>query len=253
MSVIDDDVLKTHDTEVLLYESHLEGYEGKLFARTMHDKILTYEDVCVWAKERGGFTGRLEDLKDHTVAFLRAMVSLLRDGYGINIGDILEAVLHVSGWFENEYAQADKEKNRVSVRVRTLPGARKVTEGIRVVNRGRAPVQAYVAELIDTDSSTVNELVTKDGIFTILGRYLKIVGDDPKAGVFFVSPGSPDVAVKVTGKLAVNDPSKIMGKAPELLPDKDWYIEIRTYYSGTTGRPLKELRKIRSKFMVHMA
>jgi hypothetical protein len=45
MSVINADVLKVDDTEVMLYESHLEGHEGKLFARTVNDKVLTDEDI----------------------------------------------------------------------------------------------------------------------------------------------------------------------------------------------------------------
>jgi hypothetical protein len=58
----------------------------------------------------------------------------------------------------------------------------------------------------------VNDVVTKDGLFTLSGSYLKIAGDGNKVGVFFVMPGTPTVAIKVMSKLAANDPSKIVGK-----------------------------------------
>jgi hypothetical protein len=39
---------------------------------------------------------------------------------------------------------------------------------------------------------------------------------------------------------------------PELLPDRDWYLEVRTFYSHG-GKLLKEMRVIRSKFAVRQA
>ncbi|MDR2632303.1 MAG: DUF4469 domain-containing protein [Treponema sp.] len=253
MSVIDDDVLKVHNTDVMLYESHLEGHKGKLFARTVNDKVLTDDDVCVSAKERGGYTGSLDDLKEHVTIFLREMAHLLRDGYGVNIGGILEARLNVGGWFAGEFAPADKDLNKVTVRVMTLPGARRLCEGVHVVNKGMAPVQSYITDIIDAETGLVNEVLSKDGIFTLNGNRIKIAGEDSRAGVFFILPGTPDQEIGVTAKLAVNEPSKLVGKAPELSPDKDWYVEVRTYFSGNSAKPLKELRTIRSKFTVRQA
>jgi hypothetical protein len=70
--------------------------------------------------------------------------------------------------------------------------------------------------------------------------------------VFSVSPGSPNVAVKVVSKLGTNKPSKLVGKVPELLSGKDWYAEAHTYFSGG-GTPLKETRVIRIPFTVYQA
>jgi hypothetical protein len=39
----------------------------------------------------------------------------------------------------------------------------------------------------------------------------------------FYRPGNPDVVIKVA-HLAVNDPSKLVGIVPELLPNKEWYV-----------------------------
>jgi hypothetical protein len=66
-------------------------------------------------------------------------------------------------------------------------------------------------------------------------------------------PGAPNVAIAASGQLAVNEPARIIGKVPELLSGKGWYVEARTYFSGTAGKPLKEMRTIRSKFAVHQA
>jgi hypothetical protein len=249
MSVLDQVVLGPHDTEVLLYESHLEGYEGKLYARTLNDETVGYEKICVEAKERGGFTGNVEDLKNHTAVFLREMAYQLRDGRRVNIGGIFEASLDVGGWVEDEHSPIDPEENKLRVVVKPLAGARELVKGVRVVNRGLAPVQNYIMKIIDTETEDVNGYVTRDGLFSLFGHWIKIDGDDNKTGVVFYLPGTPATAIKA-GKLATNSPSKLVGKVPELPPGKDFYIEVRTFYSGG-GRLLKELRAVRSKFTVH--
>jgi hypothetical protein len=99
------------------------------------------------------------------------------------------------------------------------------------------------------ETGEVNSFITKNGIFTLLGRRIKITGDPALVGLFFNALSAPTVSVKLMSKLATNDPSKLVGIVPELLPDRDWYVEVRTFYAGG-GRLLKELRSIRSKFAV---
>jgi hypothetical protein len=53
--------------------------------------------------------------------------------------------------------------------------------------------------------------------------------------------------VPVIEELAVNDPHKIVGIIPELLPGKTWTLEIRTQFSNSS-KPLKEVRAIKSSF-----
>ncbi|MDR1232024.1 MAG: DUF4469 domain-containing protein [Spirochaetaceae bacterium] len=242
-----------HDTAVNLYESHLEGYEGKLFARTVNDQIIGYERICDSAKERGGFTGNVQDLKNHVAVFFDEAGYLIKDGYRVNLGGLIGAGLDVGGWVENEYAPIDPETNKVRLGVWALPGSRDLVEGVNIVNKGLAPVQNYIMSIFDAETEESNLYLTKDGLFTLFGHRIKIVGDPNKTGVFFYLPGTPNVVTKAKGKLATNEPSKLVGRVPELTPGKDWYIEVRTFYSGNTSRPLKELRIIRSKFTIRQA
>jgi hypothetical protein len=254
MTVFDEDVLKMRDTVVELHETHLEGYEGKLFAKTVNGKMRTFEDVCVSAKERGGFTGNLDDLKAHTAVFLREAAYLIRDGCEVSFGGIVGIRLGVDGFVENEYPHVvDTEENKLSLHVRLLDGARKLVENIRVVSRGLAPVRYYIAKLIDTETGVKNRVITKDGIATMIGRRLKISGSKDETGVFFLPSDMSGPAVKLPTRLATNEPARLVFKAPELPPGKDCYVEVRTYYSGGGGRLLKNLRIIRSKFTVRQA
>ncbi|MDR0637656.1 MAG: DUF4469 domain-containing protein [Spirochaetaceae bacterium] len=253
MSVIDDVTQVLHRIRVKLYPSNLPERKGELIARTVNEKTLTFEEVCVAAKERGGYTGSLDDLKEHIAIFLREAARQLCDGFGVNFGGLFTVYPNVGGVFENERDPVDKSKHKVTFRFRVLNGLRKLAELIEVISEGLAETAGYITEIIDVTTGQVNDIVTKGGIFTLRGDKIKIVGAGNKVGVFFYSLGSPNVSIAVTGNLAVNDPSRIVGTAPELLAGKDWYVEVRTYYSGNAANPLKEMRTIRSTFTVKQA
>jgi hypothetical protein len=253
MSVIDDDEQVLHKIRVKLYPNNLPGKEGELVARTVNERTLLFEEVCVAAKERGGYTGSLDDLKEHLAIFLRETVHQLCDGFGVNFGGLFTVYPNVGGVFANERDPVDKDKHKITFHFRTLHPLRQIADHIEVVSEGLADSSGYITQIEDVTTEQVNDVVTKGGIFMLSGEKIKVVGDSAKVGVFFCTQDTPAASVKVSGNLAINDPSKIIGIVPELLPGKDWYVEVRTYFSGASATPLKEMRVIRSKFMVKQA
>jgi hypothetical protein len=254
-SVTDIFELTEHSTDILMYESNLKGHEGFYFARTKNDKILSIKDVCVSAKERGGYTGSLDDLIEHVTVFFREAVHLLRDGYGVNLAGIVELYLKVCGFFQTPTEQVDPKKNPVIIAIRRLLGARKTAEGINIVNWGLAPAASRIDTITDSKTVKVNEVVTPGGGFTLAGIGIKIAGTSTpqdRLGVSFYSPGSPAVTVGVTENLILNEASKIIGIVPDLPADKKWYVKVRTRYAGG-GTLLKETREITSDFTVQKA
>jgi hypothetical protein len=73
-SAADDYTLQKRDTDAFAHESHFKGYEGLFFLRTKNNKIFKLKDTCVWAKERGGFTGNVEEMIGHVYIFFREVV-----------------------------------------------------------------------------------------------------------------------------------------------------------------------------------
>jgi hypothetical protein len=254
MSVVDDVEQIWHRIKIRLYSYHLPGRkEGELIARTENEKVLFIEDISKEAKERGGYTGNVDDLNNHVAVFLREVAHQLCDGYEINFGGLFAIYPNVGGVFENEHEPIDKDKHKISFRFRTLNGLRKLAERIEVVSEGLADTLGYLMEIVDVTTGLANDVVTKNGIFMLSGNKMKISGEADQTGVYFVAANSPDMSVKVTTNLAVNEPTKIIGTVPELQPDKDWYVEVRTNFSGTSTKPLKDTRVIRSKFTVKQA
>ncbi|MDR1469846.1 MAG: DUF4469 domain-containing protein [Spirochaetaceae bacterium] len=253
MSVLDDVKQVLHRVRVKLYPSNLPENEGKLIARTVNEKTLTYEEVCVAAKERGGYTGSLDNLKEDVAVFLRESAHQLCDGFAINFGGMFSISPNLGGLLENEHEPIDPEKHKITFHFKTLPPLNALSDRIEIISEGLADTNGYIMEITDVTTGQVNDVVTKGGIATITGDRLKVAGDPAKVGVFFYSLGSPNVSIKVAGNLAINDPKRIVFTVPELLAGKNFFVEVRTYYSGSEARPLKEMRTVRSKFMVKQA
>ncbi|MDR1352089.1 MAG: DUF4469 domain-containing protein, partial [Treponema sp.] len=133
-------------------------------------------------------------------------------------------------------------KHPVTFRFRTRAPLRALAERIVVEVEGLADSSGYIDEFIDVTTEAVNETLTPGGMFNISGHKIKVEGDKPEVGVYFVSVADPAVRVKVEGHLAENAASKVIGIIPALATGA-WKLEIVTQYTHG-GSPLKEPRTI---------
>jgi hypothetical protein len=117
-----------------------------------------------------------------------------------------------------------------------------------LANRLRRLANAYIAEFIDADEDAVNSIFIPENQFVITGHLIKVAGDDPGVGVFFVPADDPAQAVKVT-RIAENSSAKIIGISPDTGHAFN-RIEIRTQYTGSGDKFLKAPRVITSGFVL---
>jgi hypothetical protein len=174
------------------------------------------------------------------------MVYQLCDGFAVNTGYFL-MYPNVGGTFDKVVEGHDTEKHPVTFRFRTLAALRTMAERIVVEVEGLADVQGYIDEFIDVTTKSVDETLTPGGQFSISGHKLKIAGDDPEVGVYFVPEADPAGRVKVAGHLAENSASKLIGIVPALGAGK-WLVEVKTQFSGSGSTMLKAPRTITSAF-----
>jgi hypothetical protein len=238
---------KLQPVEVKLYPGYLPGTEGEYIARFNNLVTLGVEDVAVAMKERGGFTGNVEDLITHINQYHDECAYQLCNGHSVkNKYYSMHPVL--SGTFKNTRTGLSPDTHRLGFRLSPLAALRALAEHIQVIIVGIADTDGYIDIVTDVVTNLENTVLTKGGIFIILGHKIKIEGEG--SGLFFSSPatpGSPAISFKLAGNLAENRAGRLVGTIPELLPDRDWYLEVRTSFSGG-GKPLKELRTMRSSF-----
>jgi len=243
-----DDVL--HRIRVKLYPNYLPGTEGKYVARTDNEAFLNVERICAAMKNRGGFLGSYGDLIDNIEQFLDECAYQLCDGFGLNLR-YYSVHPNVGGTFNSEKEAHDPKKNPVNFKFRERLPLRGLVRHIAVDITGIADGNAYIDEFIDRDERSVNGIFAPGDMFCINGNKIKLAGDDPGCGVFFVPVDDPSKAVKVT-RIGENGSSTITGIAPETHYQYN-RIEIRTQYSGSTVTFLKSPRSIVSDFVLETA
>jgi len=235
--------------KVLLHPTYLSGTEGSFHARTVNEASLSIDQVCAFLLNRGGFTGSYEDLLENVRLYMDEAVYLLCNGMAINTG-YFTIYPNIGGTFDSARETHDPGKHPISFRFRTLAKLRRLIKEITVSVEGIAHTAGWIDRFEDIDEGADNSIYVPGDMVAIHGSKLKLAGDDPEVGVFFVPVGNPAQAVKAT-RIAENTSTKIICVAPKTnsLHNR---IEIRTRYSGGTFL-LKELRVITSDFILEEA
>jgi len=125
---------------------------------------------------------------------------------------------------------------------------RELAQTIHVEIEGMADLNGYIGEFIDYDEESINTLYVPGDQFAIHGHKIKVAGDDPGVGIFFVPVDDPTKAVRVT-RVAENTASKITGITPKTKYPHN-RIEIITQFAGSGGIQLKTPRVITSHFIL---
>ena len=236
-----------HKIRVKLYPNYLPGYEGTFIARTDSEALLDIKQICASMYERGGFKGDTKDLEANIIRYHDEVAYQLCDGFAVTNG-YFTIYPNLGGTFKGLRDTPDPKKNPLSFRFRVMSAMRRLAESIGIEIVGFAEVDAYIDEFLDTEDNTRNSWYHPGNLFSIYGNKIKIEGDDPNVGLFFVpDDGSP--AVKVT-RFNENNPSSIKGITPNC-DAEHCKIEIRTQFSG--AKPLKNIRTITSSFTLDRA
>jgi len=238
-----------HRIRVKLYPNYLPGYESTFIARTDSEASLNVEQVCAALRDRGGFKGNYNELVEYVKQYHDETAYQLCDGFAVNNG-YYSIYPNLGGTFQNAHEAPDPKKHPLTFRFRPLNALRNLAGSINIVIEGMAETDAYIDEFTDTDEKSVNGFFEPGNLFVLRGNKIKIEGDNPGCGMFFV-PTDGSTPVKVT-RFNENDPTTLRG----IIPEVEWAynkIEIRTQFSGTAGKPLKSLRVITSSFILEHA
>ena len=237
-----------HRMRVRFYPNYLRPAAGAYIARTNNEKTLDVKDVCASMKTRGGFKGNIEELMEHVREYNDETAYLLCDGYAVTNGYY---TIHptIGGCFKSVTEVTDREKHPISFRFSTRTKLRKLIENIAVEVEGIAETGGFIDTFTDYEGESVNENYTPGNQFEIRGHKIKVAGDDPSIGIYFVPVLDSSKAVKVT-RPAKNNPSEITGIAP-CTGYKENRIEIRTQFSGDAKILLKTPRTIVSSFTLN--
>jgi hypothetical protein len=217
-----------HSIKALLYDNQLTEDPNDFIARVNSEKSLSIDDICESAVSRGGADISAPAMEHAVNLFLKEMGYRLCDGFSINTGWFTASV-HIRGTFESPTERFNPEKHHILFEFHQGTQLRRELELVSVEILGVADVGAVIAEVVDVKSGSVNDVITPGRNLKISGHKIKVVGDKPDIGVYFVSANS-GTRIKVDSTdIAVNNPSEVMIITPALGADR-YYLEITTQY-----------------------
>jgi hypothetical protein len=179
---------------------------------------------------------------EHVVGlFHKEMAFLLGDGFGVNTGYYAVQPV-IRGTFYSPNDKFDKAKHSLNLDFNMGALLRKELSAAEVQIMGAADTGAFIAQVIDVKSGSVNDLITTNRNLRILGSKIKIAGDSDDIGVYFVPQDGGERVMVDASDIVTNNPSELMVHTPAL-PAGAYAVEVVTQY--THGKiPLKEPRSV---------
>jgi hypothetical protein len=181
---------------------------------------------------------------EHNVnLFLKEMAYQLCDGFSVNTGYFTATTL-IRGVFNSPTETFNPEKHSLIFQFNQGETLRKELDSIEVNITGVGESSITVAQVTDVKTGSVNDLLTPNRNLKIRGYKLKLVGDHPEVGVYFVNEATTERTKVDTTDIVTNNPSELVIVIPALAAGI-YTLEVSSQFSGSST-PLKEPRT--SKF-----
>jgi hypothetical protein len=248
MAALDDYDLVLHTVKAKLYKNHLQNIPGNYTSRTANERTLYPADICTSLKIRANYPITVEDMMKYIDLYHAEEVYQMCDGFAVCNGYYTK-YLNIGGTFESPNSPIDPETHRISVKFGVRRKLWNIINKIKVEIIGIADTNGYIDYLVDHEAGDIaHNMFVPGDMVAIYGSKIKIAGDHPDNGVWFIPVDDQSGRVKMD-RMGENTATKIIGLAPVTSYDK-FRLEIRTQYNGTTNTFLKEPRVITSEFIL---
>lgn len=229
-----------HRIKVNLYPNLLTEDPNDYSARVISERTLSISDICRTAISRGGAqtSTSAQAMESNVALFLKEMAYQLCDGFSVNTG-YFTANTQLRGVFNSSKETYNPEKHTILFQFNQGELLRKELGNVSVVIDKVGEAMLVIEEVYDSKSGTVNDLLTPNRNLKIRGSKLKIVGENPDNGVYFINT-SDNTRTKVDPTdIVTNNPAELMIVVPELKAGT-YKVEVQTQYAGASV--LKEPR-----------
>jgi len=230
-----------HTIKAWLYDNLLTDDPNDFSARVSSERSLSISDICNSATTRGGANVSAASMKHSVELFLKEMSYQLCDGFSVNTG-YFTASPSIRGVFNSSAERFNPEKHSILFQFNQGELLRNELSTITVEILGAAKSGVFIAQVLDVKSGTVNDLLTPNRNLKIGGAKLKVAGDNPEVGIYFIDQ-STEARVKVDkSDIVTNNPGEAIVVIPTLAAGS-YKVEVVTQYTGS-AKLLKEPRVI---------
>ena len=159
--------------------------------------------------------------------FQEAVVDIINEGGMINT-PLFNTSFSISGVFESPLDSFDPNRHKLNINLTKGVMLRNTEKAVKFEKTHSATPLPQIQEVRDSKTGSVNEVLTSNGVVEVYGYNLKIAGDDPRCGLWFIATDGVEIRAEV---MIDNKPSKIIAMIPQLDYD-EMQIKIVTQYTG---------------------
>jgi hypothetical protein len=218
-----------HRIKAILIPNLLTEDQDDFYAKVISERTLGIADICASAVSRGNAPTTEEAMRINVELFLKEMEYQLKDGYSVNTG-WFSAVPQIKGVFANAQDKFDPARHSVQFLFNQGDILRKGLGDVSVEITGTGDAGLVIASVIDVKTGSVNDRITPSLNLRVRGSKLKLAGDHPDVGVYFVNE-TTGASVKVEASDVVdNKPSELIVVTPPLAPGQ-YRLEVTTQYA----------------------
>ena len=230
-----------HKIKAYLYDNILTTDNSNDFiARVSSERSLSIKEICESASHRGGADVSAAAMEHAVELFLKEMAYQLCDGYAVNTG-YFTAAAQIRGVFDSPTESFSDQKQIVLFQFAQGEKLRAELPNISVEILGVADNSAAILQVTDVKTGSVNETLTPNRNLKIAGTKIKVVGDDPKVGIFFVNTATNTVTAVDPSDIVTNNPSELIVVIPNL-PAGTYTLRVVTQFTYSSKGMLKEAR-----------
>lgn len=228
-----------HKIKAYLYDNYLTKDDpNDYIARTLSERSLSVKEICEAAVNRGGADVSAAAMLHATDLFLKEMAYQLCDGYSVNTG-YFTASTQIRGVFNSPTEAFNSQKHSILFQFNQGEKLRSEIPNIEINVLGVADPSAAILQVKDIKTGTLNDLLTPERNLKISGSKIKIAGDNPAVGVYFIDTATQARTAVDPSDMVTNNPSELIVIIPAL-PSGSYTLEVVTQFA--VGSLLKEPR-----------
>lgn len=221
-----------HKIKANLYPNLLTEEPNDFTARVISERTLNLKEICNGAVTRGGAPTTAEAMEHNVNLFLKEMSYQLSDGYSINTGYFTANTL-IRGVFNSPTETFNTDKHAILYQFNQGDLLRKELPNIAVEMKGLGDSSIAINEVQDIKTGSVNDLLTPNRNLRIKGYKLKLAGDNPAVGVYFVNQATQERTKVETSEIVNNNPAELIIVTP-VLAAGSYLLEVTSQFAGNS-------------------
>jgi vacuolar-type H+-ATPase subunit F/Vma7 len=214
--------------------------KNDFYAKVISERTISTSEICESAVTRGNAPTSVEAMKINVELFFKEMEYQLKDGYSINTG-YFSATPLIKGVFNSANDKYDKLRHSIHFLFNQGEILRRELDEIDVEITGTGEAGIAIFEVIDVKTGSVNGRITPNRNLRIKGSKLKLAGDNPDVGVYFINETTEEEIKVEADEIVDNKPSELVIVIPPLEAGM-YLVKVTTQFSGNAL--LKEPRSV---------